>query len=152
MAIDKSLDDVSVFFSLVSSTCPDSPKQIISTNKPKRNNRPRNSAPARTNAPNSAARQRYAGAVPAQNVPAAAPVANARQGSSTKIIVSNLPADVNEAQIKELFQATVGQTRDVNLHFDANGRSKGVAVVTFSRKDDGTKAYEQFNNRLIDGS
>jgi THO complex subunit 4 len=69
-----------------------------------------------------------------------------------KIIVSNLPQDVNETQIKELFHSTVGPLRDVTLHYDSTGKSKGVAAVQFQRKGDGTKAYQQYNNRLIDGS
>ncbi|KAF8483295.1 hypothetical protein DFH94DRAFT_720723 [Russula ochroleuca] len=68
-----------------------------------------------------------------------------------KIVVSNLPPDVNEAQVKELFQTTVGPLREVNLHYDANGRSKGAASVIFQKKGDGNKAYQQYNNRLIDG-
>ncbi|KAF8954744.1 hypothetical protein BDZ97DRAFT_1862926 [Flammula alnicola] len=72
------------------------------------------------------------------------------QGSE-KIIVSNLPGDVNEAQVKDLFSTTVGPLRDLTLHYDAGGRSKGVATVTFQKKGDGTKAFQQYNNRLIDG-
>ncbi|KAK7047434.1 RNA-binding RNA annealing protein [Paramarasmius palmivorus] len=68
-----------------------------------------------------------------------------------KIIVSNLPPDVNEQQVKELFHTTVGPLREVTLHYDSAGRSKGVASVHFQRKGDGTKAYQQYNNRLIDG-
>ncbi|KAF7325341.1 RRM domain-containing protein [Mycena venus] len=68
-----------------------------------------------------------------------------------KIIVSNLPQDVNEAQVKELFHTTVGPLREVTLHYDANGRSKGVATVIFSKKGDGNRAFAQYNNRLIDG-
>ncbi|EPQ52328.1 RNA-binding domain-containing protein [Gloeophyllum trabeum ATCC 11539] len=86
------------------------------------------------------ARARYAGAVPVAGAPPA-----------DKIIVSNLPLDVNEAQIKELFHQTVGPCREVTLHYDAAGRSKGVAAVHFTRKGDATKAYQQYNNRLIDG-
>ncbi|KAJ7078081.1 hypothetical protein C8R44DRAFT_825625 [Mycena epipterygia] len=68
-----------------------------------------------------------------------------------KIIVSNLPPDVNEAQVKELFHTTVGPLREVTLHYDAAGRSKGVATVLFSKKGDGNRAFQQYNNRLIDG-
>jgi len=68
-----------------------------------------------------------------------------------KIIVSNLPQDVNEAQVKELFHTTVGPLREVTLHYDAAGRSKGVATVLFSKKGDGNRAFQQYNNRLIDG-
>ncbi|KAI0301614.1 hypothetical protein B0F90DRAFT_1554319, partial [Multifurca ochricompacta] len=71
--------------------------------------------------------------------------------SVEKIVVSNLPSDVNEAQVKELFQTTVGPLREVNLHYDSNGRSKGVASVVFQKRGDGNKAYQQYNNRLIDG-
>ncbi|KZV75886.1 hypothetical protein PENSPDRAFT_680617 [Peniophora sp. CONT] len=96
--------------------------------------------------------------------PAAAPAARARLGASPptgpaaktpsaeKIMVSNLPQDVSETQIKELFDQTVGPCKEVNLHHDAQGRSKGVAFVRFARRGDGRKAYEQYNNRLIDGS
>ncbi|KAI0049178.1 hypothetical protein FA95DRAFT_1489631, partial [Auriscalpium vulgare] len=72
--------------------------------------------------------------------------------STEKIIVSNLPLDVNETQVRELFMSTVGPLREVNMHYDSGGRSKGVATVTFSRKGDGNKAFQQYNNRLIDGS
>ncbi|KAI0090444.1 hypothetical protein BDY19DRAFT_940204 [Irpex rosettiformis] len=90
-----------------------------------------------------ATRARVAPAAPAKAAVTAQP--------SEKIIVSNLPPDVNESQIRELFTQTVGPLRDVNLHFDSKGVSKGVAWVQFSRKGDGNKAYTQYNNRLIDG-
>ncbi|KAI0754386.1 hypothetical protein C8Q80DRAFT_1138759 [Daedaleopsis nitida] len=89
-------------------------------------------------------------AVPASNGAKAVPAA-ATQQPADKIIVSNLPPDVNEMQVKELFHSTVGPLKDVNLHYDAQGRSKGVAVVHFQRRGDGTKAVQQYNNRLIDG-
>ncbi|KAJ7064931.1 hypothetical protein C8F01DRAFT_1128790 [Mycena amicta] len=73
------------------------------------------------------------------------------QAPAEKIIVSNLPSDVNESQVKELFQTTVGALREVTLHYDAAGRSKGVATVVFNKKGDGNRAYAQYNNRLIDG-
>lgn len=54
--------------------------------------------------------------------------------------------------VQELFSSTVGPLRDVTLHYDSNGKSKGTASVQFSKKGDGNKAYAQYNNRLIDGS
>ena len=54
--------------------------------------------------------------------------------------------------LQEFFHTTVGPLRNVTLHYDNKGVSKGVASVQFSRKGDGTKAYQQYNNRLIDGS
>jgi THO complex subunit 4 len=38
------------------------------------------------------------------------------------------------------------------MQYDSNGRPKGVAWVVFQKKGDGNKAYQQYNNRLIDGS
>lgn len=58
----------------------------------------------------------------------------------------------SNASPQELFTTTVGPLRDVTLHYDAGGRSKGVASVQFSNKGDGEVAYQQYNNRLIDGS
>jgi len=100
--------------------------------------------------PSPAARARYSATAPAPNskAPAARP---ATTQAADKIIVSNLPYDVNEAQIKELFHSTVGPLREVSLSYDGNGRSKGIASVQFQRKGDGTKAYQQYNSRLIDG-
>jgi THO complex subunit 4 len=84
--------------------------------------------------------------------------------------VSNLPQDVNEEQIKvyifqiissvfshsvmfqELFHTQIGPLREVTLHYDSNGRSKGVAAVHFQRRGDGNKACKEFNDKLIDGS
>lgn len=54
--------------------------------------------------------------------------------------------------MQELFHTTVGPVRAVTLNYDAQGRSKGVAAVHFQKATDGTKAYQQYNNRLIDGS
>ncbi|KIO14097.1 hypothetical protein M404DRAFT_460088 [Pisolithus tinctorius Marx 270] len=124
--MDKSLDDV------------------IAARKSQRRRRP--SAKAQVLG-NPAARAAAANATVAK---AAAPASSAQPAD--KIIVSNLPSDVNEVQIKELFHSTIGPLRDVTLHYDSTGRSKGVAAVHFQRKGDGTKAYQQYNNRLIDGT
>jgi len=123
--------------------------EVIAT-RPKTQRRVGRRAPAKTqvlgNPANAAAR------AAAQNAAAAKVVATATPAQpADKIIVSNLPGDVNEVQIKELFHSTVGALREVTLHYDSSGRSKGIAAVHFQRKGDGTKAYQQYNNRLIDG-
>ncbi|KAI0064280.1 hypothetical protein BV25DRAFT_1990040 [Artomyces pyxidatus] len=99
-----------------------------------------------TSGPGPAAKARVAA-----NLAANGPKATSAAQPADKIIVSNLPADVNEAQVKDLFATTVGPLREVNLHYDSAGRSKGVASVSFQKRGDGTKAYQQYNNRLIDG-
>ncbi|KAJ7804502.1 hypothetical protein B0H14DRAFT_2463122, partial [Mycena olivaceomarginata] len=67
-----------------------------------------------------------------------------------EIVVSNLPLDVNEAQVKELFHTTVGRLREVKVHFDIAGRSTGVATIVFCKNGDGNCAFAQYNNRAID--
>ena len=68
------------------------------------------------------------------------------------MIVSNLPTDVTEAQVKELFSTTIGPLRRVLMSYRANGQSTGVVTVQFQRAEDASRAYSQYNNRLIDGS
>lgn len=62
------------------------------------------------------------------------------------------PFETKTTLSQELFASTVGPTKEVNLSYDASARSKGVAAVTFSKKGDANKAYQQYHNRLIDGS
>ncbi|KAI0676314.1 hypothetical protein C8Q78DRAFT_1065186 [Trametes maxima] len=128
--------------------------EIIATSRPKglrRSNPRRNSGKAEVLGKPTTAPATRARAVPASNGAKTVPATGAQQPAD-KIIVSNLPPDVNELQVKELFHTTVGPLKDVTLHYDSQGRSKGVAAVHFQRRGDGTKAYQQYNNRLIDGS
>lgn len=76
----------------------------------------------------------------------------AGKGKGSKVIVSNLPTDVTEAQVKELFSTTIGPLRRVLMSYRANGQSTGVVTVEFQRGEDAGRAYSQYNNRLIDGS
>lgn len=38
------------------------------------------------------------------------------------------------------------------MSYRANGQSTGQCTVEFQRGDDANRAYQQYNNRLIDGS
>ncbi|EIM88999.1 uncharacterized protein STEHIDRAFT_119773 [Stereum hirsutum FP-91666 SS1] len=130
--------------------------EIVATNRTGRGGRrtsarrnPRSQIVGTAPVPSPVARARVAAV---KTTPVVVPSAAATQPAADKIIVSNLPPDVNEAQVKDLFHSTVGPLRDVTLHYDAAGRSKGVASVHFQKRGDGTKAYQTYNNRLIDGS
>ncbi|KAG4305160.1 hypothetical protein PORY_001330 [Pneumocystis oryctolagi] len=70
----------------------------------------------------------------------------------SKIIVSNLPSDVTEAQIKDLFSKSIGPTRRCFLSYGPNGQSKGIATVIFQRKADAGRAYKEYEGKLIDGT
>ncbi|GAA6045593.1 hypothetical protein NBRC10513_005011 [Rhodotorula toruloides] len=90
-----------------------------------------------------------AGGAPKAAAPAAAAAAPVHVGD--KIIVSNLPTDVNEQQVKELFTTTIGPIRTCSLAYNAQGLSKGTATVHFVKAEHATAAYQQYNKRLIDG-
>ncbi|GAA5859376.1 hypothetical protein JCM8547_002006 [Rhodosporidiobolus lusitaniae] len=97
-------------------------------------------------------------AAPAQAAQAAAPKAAAPAVPAAgqvhvgdKVIISGLPEDVNEQQIRELFTSTVGPVRRVELSYNPQGKSKGVATVHFNKAEHATSAYTQYNKRLIDG-
>ncbi|KAG5517898.1 hypothetical protein PMAC_000353 [Pneumocystis sp. 'macacae'] len=70
----------------------------------------------------------------------------------SKIIVSNLPSDVTEAQIKDLFSNSIGPTRRCFLSYGPNGQSKGIATVVFQRKADAGRAYNKYEGKVIDGA
>lgn len=52
---------------------------------------------------------------------------------------------------QDLFATSVGPLRRVAMSYRANGQSTGQCTVEFQRAADGDKAYQQYNNRLIDG-
>ncbi|KAK0706439.1 hypothetical protein B0T26DRAFT_454164 [Lasiosphaeria miniovina] len=68
----------------------------------------------------------------------------------SKVIVSNLPKDVSEAQIKEFLQSSVGQVKKVELSYGQGGTSRGIASVTFHHADGASKAFSKVNGLLID--
>ncbi|WOO77030.1 mRNA export protein mlo3 [Vanrija pseudolonga] len=103
------------------------------------------------------ARARYAGAAPKTGSQvargAAAPPAKGGKpltAEATKIIISNLPADVTEAAVRDLLQSTVGPVRSVHLSYNSSGKSNGVATILFKNKGDANKAHATYNNRMID--
>ncbi|KAF9219518.1 hypothetical protein BS17DRAFT_740665 [Gyrodon lividus] len=71
------------------------------------------------------------------------------QGS--KILLSRLPPDVGEVEVEELFRKTVGPLREAFLIYNSQGRSKGMAVVSFQRPGDAAVAREKYDGKFIDG-
>ncbi|OAA67227.1 RNA annealing protein [Niveomyces insectorum RCEF 264] len=68
----------------------------------------------------------------------------------SKIVVSNLPKDVSEAQIKDYFSQAVGQVKKVELSYGPGGVSRGIATVIFHHADGASKAFTELNGLLID--
>jgi len=69
----------------------------------------------------------------------------------SKVLISNLPSDVSEGQIKEYFGSTIGQVKRVMLSYNAQGQSRGIANVTFFKPDSAAKAVQELNNVKVDG-
>jgi THO complex subunit 4 len=53
---------------------------------------------------------------------------------------------------QELFRKTVGPLREAFLIYNSQGRSKGMAVVSFQRPGDAGVAREKYDGKFIDGS
>jgi len=81
----------------------------------------------------------------------ATPTGPAIAPGDSKIQVSNLPKDVNEAQIKEYFIKSVGPIKRVEISYGPGGVSRGIATISFVRPDGAAKAVEALNGLLVDG-
>lgn len=69
----------------------------------------------------------------------------------TRLYVGNLPFDICEADIRELFE-TVGTVADCNLIVDKfTNKSRGFAFVEMASKDDATKAIAEYNGKDYKG-
>jgi len=106
------------------------------------------------------------GTPPAWKTPGAAKAANAtgRRTASgpasistllpeagSKILISRLPADVTEQEVRDLFNKTVGPTTDVFLIYNNNGQPKGMAVVIFQKVTDAELARTKYDGKIVDG-
>ncbi|KAI8964782.1 hypothetical protein F5Y11DRAFT_345235 [Daldinia sp. FL1419] len=76
--------------------------------------------------------------------------AKATGSGESKVVVSNLPKDVNEGQIKEYFATSVGPIKRVELSYGPNSVSRGIATVTFAKADGASKAFNALNGLLVD--
>ncbi|KAL4782257.1 hypothetical protein BJX76DRAFT_333318 [Aspergillus varians] len=84
--------------------------------------------------------------------PAGKAIQNGHPASTeSKIMVSGLPADVNEANIKEYFTKSAGPVKRVMLTYNQNGTSRGIASIVFSKPDTAAKAAKDLNGLLVDG-
>ncbi|KAJ6113467.1 mRNA export protein mlo3 [Penicillium sp. IBT 18751x] len=82
---------------------------------------------------------------------AAHPAPKAAPTAPSKIIVSGLPADVSEANIKEYFVKSAGPVKKVMLTYNQNGTSRGIASIIFAKADTAAKAAKELNGLLVDG-
>jgi cold-inducible RNA-binding protein len=68
-----------------------------------------------------------------------------------KLYVGNLPYDVGEADLQQLFSAA-GTVDSVNLMRDmATGRARGFAFVEMGTEEEARKAIAQFSDHSLGG-
>ncbi|KAI9675231.1 MAG: hypothetical protein M1822_008968 [Bathelium mastoideum] len=70
--------------------------------------------------------------------------------AESKIIVSNLPGDVTETQIKDYFTKSVGPVKKVTLTYGPNGVSRGICTIVFSKAGSAAQAAESINGLQVD--
>jgi len=79
------------------------------------------------------------------------PLSKKASQRGSKILLTNLPMDVAETEIEELFKRTVGPIKDMFIIYNNQGKSKGMAIVTFHRLTDAGVARSKYNGKVIDG-
>ncbi|KAM5475013.1 RNA-binding RNA annealing protein [Microsporum audouinii] len=122
--------------------------EILSTRRQaRRTNQRRPAAKAAKAAPVGGVRKSTRQAKPTSKAIPAGPAVGSGEG---KIIVSGLPADVNEANIKEYFHKSAGPVKKVMLTYNQNGTSRGIASIIFARPETAIKAAKELNGLLID--
>ena len=68
-----------------------------------------------------------------------------------KVYVGNLPFDVDDEKLKELF-SSYGEIEEATVIMNKfSGRSKGFGFVTFKDEESGKKAVSEMNDKDIEG-
>ncbi|KZM28192.1 RNA-binding RNA annealing protein [Ascochyta rabiei] len=84
--------------------------------------------------------------------PKAAPAGPAAVGGESKIMISNLPLDVEQNQLQDYFASAVGvgRPKKILMQYGPNGKSLGSATVIFNRPEQASKATTALNGVKID--
>ncbi|KAF5345912.1 hypothetical protein D9758_011394 [Tetrapyrgos nigripes] len=76
---------------------------------------------------------------------------NTNNKGGSKILLSQLPFDVGEKEVEELFKKTVGPLKESFLIYNSQGKSKGMAVVSFQKTEDAAMAKAKYDGKFVDG-
>ncbi|OSS45574.1 hypothetical protein B5807_09536 [Epicoccum nigrum] len=82
-----------------------------------------------------------------------APSGPAPTGGESKIMISNLPLDIEQGQLQEFFASAdvgVGRPKKILMQYGPNGKSLGSATVIFNRPEMAQKATTVLNGCKID--
>jgi len=68
-----------------------------------------------------------------------------------KVYVGNLPFDVDDGKLKELFES-YGEIEEATvIKNNFSGRSKGFGFVTFKEEESAKKAISEMNEKEVEG-
>jgi len=70
--------------------------------------------------------------------------------SGSRILISRLPPDVSLQEVSDLFNKTVGPTKEVMLFYNDKGLPKGMALVGFQKGSDAALAADRYDGRFVD--
>ncbi|GMM49362.1 RNA-binding protein [Starmerella bacillaris] len=68
-----------------------------------------------------------------------------------RAVVSNMPLDVSEQDVKEYFATRVGKIRKIEGTYRENGKPTGTYTLTFEKAGNALKLLETYSNQPIDG-
>merc|ERR1712038_1317094 len=69
---------------------------------------------------------------------------------SSLINITNLDHAVTEADVREIF-SKIGKVKKAVVMYNAKGKSRGVALVTFANAASATKAVNEYHQAEVDG-
>ncbi|KAH8856909.1 Myelin expression factor 2 [Schistosoma japonicum] len=67
-----------------------------------------------------------------------------------KLVVKNLPFSFDSHDVKSIFRE-VGELSNCNLVTDSQGRSQGIAFITYTNVDNIYRAIDAFNGKMFEG-
>jgi len=73
-----------------------------------------------------------------------------RAKNFTNVYIKNLPEDVSDEQLKDMFEA-FGKTVSSKVMADEGGKSKGFAFVSYENHEDAARACEDLNGKEYNG-
>lgn len=68
-----------------------------------------------------------------------------------KVYVGNLPFDVDDGKLKELFSSYGDIEEAIVIKNNFSGRSKGFGFITFKEEESAKKAISEMNEKEIEG-
>lgn len=71
--------------------------------------------------------------------------------SARRVVVSNLPLDINEQAVQQYFSESVGKIRKVVGSYRGDGSPSGTYTITFDKNGAASRMFDKFNNQPIDG-